>query len=358
MSGRRGFLGGLGVTALAAGVPKTIAGSAAGDGIPEPALRTAPPHVIRPARLRPGDTVALVAPASANFLRAEIDTAMLLVEALGLKPKPGAHLAKRYGYLAGTDAERASDVNTAFGDPDVKGILAVRGGWGCARLLPHLDYDLIRRNPKPLVGYSDVTALLLAIHARTGLVTFHGPIGLSAWTAFTLERARAVLFEAQAPTLANILVDDERLVPEHYRTRTLTKGRARGRLLGGNLTVLSHLVGTPYLPDWDGALLFLEDVNEDIYRVDRMLTHLALAGILARVRGVVFGACTDCDPGSGYGSLTLEEVLDDHVASLGLPAYSGAMFGHIDDQFTLPVGVEAELDADAGTIRLLAPAVA
>jgi muramoyltetrapeptide carboxypeptidase len=313
---------------------------------------------IRPARLRPGDTVALVAPASANFLQADIEQALRLVEALGLKPKPGANLAKRHGYLAGDDRQRAADVNAAFADPEVKGILAIRGGWGCARVLPHLDYDLARRHPKALVGYSDITALLLALHARAGLVTFHGPIGLSAWTAFSVEHARAVLFEAQAPTLANILVDDGRLVPENWRTRTLTPGVARGRLLGGNLTVLSHLLGTPYLPDWDGALLFLEDINEDIYRMDRMFTHLALAGVLARVAGVVFGTCSECEPGSGYGALTLEEVLAEHVSSLGVPAYSGAMIGHLDDQFTLPLGVEAELDASAGTLRLLAPAVA
>lgn len=355
MSDRRRFLGGLAAMA-AGGLPARAARPSAASA-PAEAAR---PGSVRPARLRPGDTVALVAPASANFLRAEIDEAEQLVAALGLRPRRGANLARRYGYLAGTDAERAADLEAAFADPEVKGVLAMRGGWGCARLLPRLDYDLIRRNPKPLVGYSDVTALLLAIHARTGLVTFHGPIGLSAWTPFTLEHARHVLFDALAPTFANILVDDGRLVPENYRTRTLTPGRARGRLLGGNLTVLSHLVGTPYLPDWDGAILFLEDVNEDIYRVDRMLTHLALAGILRRVSGVVFGICSGCAPGNpglAYGSLTLEEVFDDHLASLGVPAYTGAMFGHIDDQFTLPVGAEAELDATAGTLRLLAPAV-
>jgi muramoyltetrapeptide carboxypeptidase len=361
---RRRFLGGLGA-AMAAGGPaaRAFAARRRDDARPRPSAPAggaAAPQSLRPARLRPGDTVALVAPASANFLRAEIDAAELLVAALGLRPRRGASLERRYGYLAGTDAERAADVNRAFADPEVKGVLAIRGGWGCARLLPRLDYDLIRRHPKPLVGYSDVTALLLAIHVRTGLVTFHGPIGLSAWTPFTLERARQVLFDALAPTFANVLVDDGRLVPENYRTRTLTPGVARGRLLGGNLTVLSHLVGTPYLPDWDGAILFLEDVNEDIYRVDRMLTHLALAGILRRVSGVVFGVCRDCEPGNpglAYGSLTLEEVFDDHLAALGVPVYTGAMFGHLDDQFTLPVGLEAEIDAGAGTIRLLTPAV-
>ncbi len=352
MRSRRRFLHALGAGALASPVVSRAAAIAAPAGAAAQKSVT-----LRPERLRPGDSVALIGPASATFLRAEVEQARLLVEALGLKPKLGAHLTARYGYLAGRDEERAADVNAAFGDPDVRGVLAIRGGWGCARLLPHLDYDLIRRHPKVLVGYSDVTALLLAIHARTGLVTFHGPIGLSAWTPFTLGHARSVLFEAQAASFANVLVDDGRLVPENYRTRTLRPGIARGRLLGGNLTVLSHLLGTPYLPEWGDALLFLEDINEDVYRLDRMFTHLALAGVLRRVRGVVFGRCTDCDPGSGYGALTLEEVLDDHVTPLGVPAFSGAMFGHIDDQFTLPVGAEAELDAEAGSLRLLAPAV-
>ncbi len=360
MSARRRFLQGLGASALASAAAHTrgAAGPASTPraGAPAPRAPRAP-ELLRPPRLRPGDAVALVAPASATFLRAELEQATLLVQALGLKPKLGAHLSARHGYLAGRDEERAADLNAAFADPEVRGILAIRGGWGCARLLPHLDYEVVRRHPKPLIGYSDVTALLLALHARTGLLTFHGPIGLSAWTPFTLGHARSVLFDAQAASFANVLVDDGRLVPENYRTRTLTPGIARGRLLGGNLTVLSHLLGTPYLPAWDGALLFLEDVNEDLYRVDRMFTHLALAGVLRRVSGVVFGRCTDCDPGSGYGALTLEELLDEHVTPLGVPAFSGAMFGHIDDQFTLPVGVEAELDARAGTIRLLAPAV-
>jgi muramoyltetrapeptide carboxypeptidase len=142
------------------------------------------------------------------------------------------------------------------------------------------------------------------------------------------------------------------------RIQTITPGRARGRLVGGNLTVLSAIVGTPYVPDLDGAILFLEDTGEAVYRMDRMLTHLKLAGLLGRLRGFVFGRCTDCEPGEGYGALTLDEVLADHVRPLGVPAFRGAMIGHIDRQFTVPVGLPAEIDADAGTIRLLEPAVA
>jgi muramoyltetrapeptide carboxypeptidase len=249
-------------------------------------------------------------------------------------------------------------VSALFADPEVKGVLAVRGGWGSARLLPHLDFEVIRRHPKVLVGYSDLTALLNPIHARTGLVTFHGPVGVSTWTPFSVEHLRRVLVDGEALTLANPTEAGESLVPVQDRVWTITPGMARGRLLGGNLTVLSALVGTPYLPDFEGAVLFLEDVREQIYRIDRMLTQLALAGILRRVRGVVIGKCTDCDPGEGYGSLTLEEVFDDHLKPLGVPAWHGAMIGHIDRQFTLPIGLEVEIDAGKGTIRLLEAAVA
>ncbi len=347
MSPRRRFLETAGLAALA--LPAGARGNATAA-----APRPAP---LRPPRLKPGDTVGLIAPANAFYLRSDVELARSLVEALGLKPKLGPSFTRRYGYLAGRDQERAADVSALFADAEVKGILAGQGGWGCARLLPHLDFDLIGRHPKVLMGYSDLTALLLAVHGRTGLVTFHGPNALSDWTSFTLDWARRVLFEGEAPTFANAVVDDKRLVPRRWRTQAITPGRATGRLLGGNLTVLSHLIGTPYLPDFAGCLLFLEDVREDIYRVDRMLTQLGQAGILAQARGVVFGTCKDCEPGQGYGALTLEELFDDHLAPLGVPAFAGAQIGHIDDQFTLPLGVQAELDAEAGTLRLLEPAV-
>lgn len=344
---RRAFLD------LAAG-----AGVAAALSHPATAAASTMPAVIKPLRLRPGDVVGLVGPANATFLRSELTLALEAVEALGLKPKPGAHLLDRYGYFAGRDRDRASDINGFFADPEVKGILAIRGGWGSARVLPHLDYDLIRRNPKVFLGYSDITALLLAIHARTGLVTAHGPVGDSEWNAFSVEWLKRVLFEGEAVRMENPRVDADDLVVREARTWTITPGTARGRLLGGNLTVLSHLVGTPYLPEWDGAILFLEDIHEDIYRMDRMLTHLGQAGILGKARGFVFGTCTECEPGEGYGALTLEEVFDDHVKALGIPAFSGAMIGHQRKRFTVPLGIQAEIDAGRGTVQLLEPAVA
>ncbi len=312
---------------------------------------------VRPARLRPGDTVGVIDPASATWDPIDVDIVVDSLAALGLKAKLGAHLMDRRGYLAGRDEDRAADVMAMFADPSVKAIQALRGGWGCARLLPLLDFDVIARNPKILLGYSDLTALLLPVHARTGLVTFHGMNGASEWNRFNVDWFRRVLMDGEAVTLRNDMAVGDALVPTENRIRTITPGRARGRLLGGNLTVLTSIIGSGLLPDFDDAILFIEDVQEAPYRIDRMLTQLALAGVLKRVRAVVWGRCTRCSPGEGYGSLTISDLLDDHVAPLGVPAWEGAQIGHIARQFVVPVGAEAEVDADRGTIRLLAPAV-
>ena len=344
---RRAFLRRTGAASLLAAAPGLS--WAAGD---------APwPKPVRPRRLKAGDRVGLVAPASANFQSVDIEIAQEVARAFSLEPRLGAHVRDRHGYLAGRDADRAADVNGFFADASVSALFAIRGGWGCARVLPLIDWDLVRRNPKVVTGYSDITALHSALHAKTGLVSFHAPTLLSGWPPFSVEHFRRVVFEGEAVTMTNPPGDEERLVQRENRTRTITPGTARGRLLGGNLTVLTALMGSPYLPAFDGAILFLEDVREDIYRVDRMLTELSLAGVLGRLRGFVFGSCHECEPGEGYGSLTLEEVLDEHVRPLGVPAYEGAMIGHQDRQFTLPIGTLVELDAAKGSIAMLEPAV-
>jgi muramoyltetrapeptide carboxypeptidase len=331
-----------------------VAGAAGGAALAQPLVSRA----LKPRRLTPGDTVALVGPASATFLRMELEIARESLEALGLRVVTGEHLRDRHGYLAGQDRDRAADINRFFADPSVAAVLPIRGGWGSSRLLPYLDYDLIGRHPKIVLGFSDITALLLAIHARTGLVTFHGPNGLGRWDAFSVDYVRRVLFGGEAVTFENLREKKDTLVQTEHRIQTIAGGTARGRLLGGNLTVLTALLGSSYLPDWNASILFLEDVNEDIYRVDRMMTSLKLAGVLEQIRGFVFGTCTECDPGEGYGSLTLEEVLDDHIRALKVPAWRGAMIGHRMPQFTLPVGGEVEIDASHGTIRMLEPGVA
>lgn len=312
---------------------------------------------LKPPRLKAGDTVGLVNPAGATFHPQDVVIAGESLAALGLKMKTGEHLLDRYGYLAGSDQNRAADVNGMFADGQVKAVLTLRGGWGCNRILELLDYQLIARNPKILMGYSDITSLLLALNAKTGLVTFHGPVGISSWNKYSTALVEKLLFHAEAFSMENPTDIGDHLTQVKDRVLTIHGGKARGKLLGGNLSVLTAMVGSDYLPDFKGNILFLEEVGEDIYRVDRMLTQLKLAGILGQISGFVFGKCSDCGPGKGYGSLTLEEVLDDHIKPLGIPAWYGSMIGHIENKFTIPLGVESEIDADAGRITLLEPAV-
>ena len=315
------------------------------------------PATMRPRRLQPGDTIALINPSGAIFEREPYAIATESLQAMGFKVREAPNLRARYGHFAGTDAQRASDVNAMFADASVHGILAMTGGSGGNRMLPLLDYAAISRTPKFLGGFSDITALINAVFAKTGLVTFHCPLAASAWNAFSVEHWRGTVVEAQAMLLANPKDGDDNIVSKTGRTTTLRGGKARGPLLGGNLAVLTSMAGSPYWPVFDGAILFLEDINEYIYRVDRMLSTLMLSGALQRVAGVVLGAFTQCEPGEGYGTLTLDEVFDDYFKPLNVPVYSGAQFGHVKRKFTLPVGLEVEMDADAGTIRYLQPAV-
>ena len=352
MSTRRAFV---------SGAAASLAGLAASPRIlgaqtPVPAPRR---PLVRPARLKPGDTVGLVNPAGATWSTIDIDIVRESFEAMGLKVKVGAHVLDRHGYFAGTDEHRAADVNAMFADASVRGIVCVRGGWGCARILPRLAVDVIGANPKVLLGYSDITALHHAVHSRTGLVTFHGPVGISEWNTFNVGWLKRVLFDGEAVTFENDKSFDaaDTLVQREHRTATITPGTARGRLLGGNLTVLTSIVGSGYLPDFRDAVLFLEDVGEAPYRIDRMLQQLALAGVLAQAKAVLWGTCSDCDPGEGFGSFTVEDVLNQHLKPLGVPVWHGAMIGHVTKQFTLPLGVDVEVDAAKGTIRMLAPAV-
>ena len=336
---RRAFLSGgaAGLAALLAPRPASAALNAVVAG-----------PVVKPPHLEPGDTIGLINPVSLPMSPADLGSVANALGSLGMKVKCGARLD-----VAASDQERAAEVNTLFADPTVKAILPVRGGWGSARLLPHLDYRTIRRNPKVLMGFSDISALLLGVNARAGLVTFHGPMGISSWVPFTVEQMKRILFHRQAVKLACPSAEDG---PEGG-VRTIVPGRARGCLIGGNLTVLSSIVGSPYLGGRGDLVLFLEDVREPYSEVARKLTQLELAGILRRVRGVVFGQCTRCDPPVANAQLTLERVLQDQLEPLRIPAFSGALIGHIDRQLTLPIGVRVEIDADEGSIQLLEAAV-
>jgi muramoyltetrapeptide carboxypeptidase len=305
---------------------------------------------LKPARLKPGDTVGLVNPAS-SLDPEDVGFAKQELARLGLNVKVAPHVNDQYGYLGGRDADRATDVNVMFGDPAVKALIAMRGGWGCNRILPLLNYELIRNNPKIIIGYSDITSLLLGIYAKSQLVTFHGPVGTSNWNPFSVNYFKQILFNAEAVKLQNSGASSQ------VRVSTITAGKARGKLVGGNLSVLTAMIGSPYLPAWDQTILFVEEVGEEVYRVDRMLTQLKLAGILDQIAGFIFGQCTDCDPEEPAQSLSLGQVLMDHIRPLKIPAWYGSMIGHIKDKFTVPVGVDVEIDANTGTIQLLEPAV-
>lgn len=310
--------------------------------------------IIKPKRLMPGDTIGLVCPAAPAYSKETVQIMVESIQALGLKVKFGKNVWKRYGYLAGTDEERASDLNEMFADITVKGILCVHGGWGCARLLPLLDYQMIKKNPKVIVGYSDVTALLLGIHAQTGLVTFHGPEGAATWNEFTVNHFKSVLMNAEKVIYENPKIMGDNLTITKDRISTIVSGKARGRMLGGNLTVLCHLMGSKYVPDFKDSIFFCEDVDEPPYSMDRMITHLKLCGVLNDMRGFVFGKCSSCDVGDGgYGSLTLEDVWEDHIKPIQKPSFTGAMIGHISHKFTIPIGIEVEINADLGTIQFL-----
>jgi muramoyltetrapeptide carboxypeptidase len=318
------------------------------------------PSPQKPNRLKAGDVVGLIEPASASDQPFELDLVEETVRALGLVPKRAPHLLERYGYLAGSDKNRAADVNAMFADKDVKAIFAVRGGWGCARILPYLDWNIIRANSKLLLGYSDITALHMAIAAKApGTISLHGPNGGSAWGKASVASFKEVAFDGATPLYSNPVATEDRLIQRKWRTQILHGGKAQGKLLGGNLTVLTALVGTPYIPDFTGAILFIEDIGEAEYRIDRMLTQLSEAGILGKLAGVVFGQCTDCvaKDSISYGGFTLNGVLEQHLGSLGIPAFQGAFIGHMPDQFTIPVGARAEIDADKGTLQLLEAAV-
>ena len=306
--------------------------------------------LVKPPRLRPGDVVGLVSPATAAWGTEPTKIWIDALESLGLEVMLGDNYFGRHGYFAGEDEARADDINAFFREPSVRMIFA-RGGWGSPRLLPLLDYDMIRNNPKVLLGYSDATALITAVHVKTGLVTFHGPSPLN---VFSAEHFRRVIMNGEAYTLENPrFITENTLVQTENRIRTITPGKARGRILGGNLSLLTAVTGSGYLPEWDGNILFIEDVDEAVYRVDRMMTELRLSGVLDRISGFIFGRCTDCDPDSGYGSLTMEEMIAEHIEPLGIPAFAGTMIGHIDEQFTIPLGIQVEIDANAGTIDML-----
>jgi len=339
-------------------------GAAAAAGPARLAIADEAPALVRPGRLQEGDTVGLIAPASYVADGAGLERIEANVRAFGLVPKRASNLMTQDGYFAGSDRMRAQSVNAMYADREVRALIAVHGGWGCQRILPWLDYRLIAAHPKLLIGSSDITALHLALAKFTRCPTVHGPNAAHSWGEYPRASFRRLVFDAATPTYGpdggdvGALPADPAGNPLAWPVRTYRAGKAQGRLLGGNLSVLSAMVGTDYLPDFRGAILFLEDTNEAEYRIDRMLTQLAQGGIFRKVAGVAFGQCTNCrNPVPSYTGFTIDQVLYQHLAPLGVPAFQGALVGHIAQQVSLPVGVPVEIDAAAGTLRVLEPAV-
>ncbi len=311
------------------------------------------PSLIYPPLLEKGDTIAIAAPASPPDKPRVIDDAIARLKHYGFKIKPGGHLRERDGYLAGSDEDRAADINRAFADPEVKGIFCLRGGYGSCRILPLLDYAAIRANPKVFLGYSDITAMHLAILVKSRLVTFHGSNASSAFERANIGSCEKMLMAGTGKPGSVLFA---RKHEGGSLGKTLVPGRAKGRLIGGNFTCLLRLMGTPWEPDFRGAILFLEDTGEKAYRIDGMFTHLRLAGILEQIGGLVLGQF-DYEADKKEPA-RIKTCLEHEAKRIGVPCVAGAPIGHFAGQIVLPQGVEAELDATAGRLSFRAPKVA
>lgn len=313
---------------------------------------------IKPNRLRKGDTIGLIAPA--GFLsEEEVEDAIKNLETLGYKVVKGKNLLQRSGYLAGSDKQRAEDVNEMFADKNIHGIFCARGGYGCARLLHLLDYQTIKNNPKVIIGYSDVTSLLYGIFSQTGLICFHGPVGTSTFNEFSVQNFFATVMNPE--TSYNFYNAEPEKEKGEQNIYTIRSGKAAGKLVGGNLSIVASMVGTKYDVDTKDSIIFLEEIREEPYRVDRMLTQMIQAGKFGNASAVMLGIFTRCeakeDSGGTSSSFSLSEVLIDRLYDLGIPVIYGMSFGHVMNKFTIPFGCNAALDVDNQTFKLLEPPV-
>lgn len=310
------------------------------------------PKIIKPKRLRAGDTIAVIAPSSSASTEA-FERALANIATLGLKAKVGKFARGSNDFFSGTDKERLQDLHWAFSDKEINGVWCVRGGSGAPRLLPEIDYSLVKKNPKVFVGYSDITALHMAISQQTGLVTFHGPVASSEMSDYT----KANLFDLVMNGSA-----EHKIVPSEFniaqtsalfKPNVITPGKARGRLIGGNLSLLAALAGTPYaLRDLKGAILFAEDINEPPYKVDRLFTQLRQSCDMRSLAGVALGVFSSSQSATDADTALTLKVLKDRLGDLGIPVISGLSFGHIRDNCTLPFGVVAELDTASASITI------
>ena len=286
------------------------------------------------APISPGARVALIAPSGILPDQAHIDRAADNVRSFGWVPVLGENVGRLHGYLAGTDDERLADLNRALRDETIDAIWCIRGGYGAMRLLRGIDYNALRRRPRPLIGFSDITALHAAVHRECGIVSFHGPT------------ARGTMSDFSRDSFERALIAQEDSCGRAPAARVLRPGKARGRIAGGNLALVTALMGTPWSVDFDGAILVIEDIDEAVYRVDRMMRQLLLAGELSRCAAIVAGDFRPPSDETAEQNRALDEVLSEVAEEAGIPCLAGAPFGHIEDQWTLPLGATAVLDTD------------
>jgi muramoyltetrapeptide carboxypeptidase len=309
--------------------------------------------ILKPPRLNKGDLIGIVSPASPINDPTNIDRGVRYLESLGYRTLVGAHARNVLGYLAGSDEERLSDLHTMFADKKVKAIFCVRGGYGTPRLLRLLNYRLIARNPKILLGFSDITAIQLALWKRCRLVTFHGPM-LGVDMAGTID-------PFSEETLWRMLTSAKKGPALEFRADeglTYREGKAVGCLLGGNLSLVVNLIGTKELPVFMNAVLFLEEIGEEPYRIDRMLTQMRNTGVLKGIKGVLGGRFIDCVPKDPkIPSRTTEEILQELAELLRVPFLAGLPFGHTTRKLTLPVGIRVKVDVSKRRIEFLESAV-
>lgn len=317
--------------------------------------------IIKPAKLQHGDKIGLVAPAWL-ITDAELQLSIEQVKQLGFEPVYSDKILDKQGYFSGTDQHRADDFNNMVKNPEIKAIIFARGGYGCARILDLVDYDAIKKNPKVIMGFSDCTALINAVHENTGLITFHGPVSKTLHHDYTKQQFENVVVN---PTDGYIIEssDDDLQKSEMDKTfdrYTITSGKAQGTLTGGNLTLICSMIGTPYQLDLQDKIIMIEETGEEPYRIDRMLTQLIASGELSKAAGVVFGTCAGCDKSDKSttpNSFTLRQVIEDRIKPLNIPAVYGLSFGHNENNFTFPIGLKAELDADSLSITVMEKAV-
>lgn len=311
--------------------------------------------IMKPPKLNYGDKIALVAPGS-YISKEELEESVKKIESFGFKLVYSEKILEQEGYFAGNDFLRAADLQEKFDDKSVNAIMCVRGGYGCARILPLLNYQSIKKNPKILIGYSDCTALLYGIFKKTGLITFHGPVSISTFNEFSIKNMNDVLMNRNNYPFKFLNATDQ-LDENPYGIVTLVKGKAKGRLVGGNLSIMTSLIGTEFDISYDNSIVFIEEVGEEPYRIDRMITQLIQAKKFDKAEGIMLGIFKDCEPKKEKPkfekSFTLMDVLIDRISKINLPAVYGMSFGHIVNKFTIPFGATALLDAEEQSFSIL-----